>query len=200
MVRFSEEAVAAYELLVNKRQESNTAWGASPGALSGVFDSGDKWNSGGEETYSSPWVSQLEVAGHRGGLVAGSARQAQVWNTLLGTGGGIAGQTFETALDHRDRKGVFEHPLNKNQERTLPCPNQDIKDSSDSKRTYQPWTWRSQMESLREAEEEKREKLLRDQGPRKSILKEQKSSWEVSKVPRIKRVKLITPSDKQTVL
>ena len=194
MVRFSEEAVAAYELLVNKRQESNTAWGASPGALSGVFDSGDKWNSGVEEKYSPPWVSQLEVAGHRGGLVAGSARQAQVWNTLLGTGGSIAGQTF----DHRERKGVFEHPLNKNQERTLLCPNQDIKDSSDSKRTYQPWTWRSQMESLREAQEEK--KLLRDQGPRKSILKEQKSSWEVSKVPRIKRVKLITPSDKQTVL
>lgn len=191
MVRFSEEAVAAYELLVNKRQESNTAWGASPGALSGVFDSGDKWNSGVEEKYSPPWVSQLEVAGHRGGLVAGSARQAQVWNTLLGTGGSIAGQTFETALDHRERKGVFEHPSNKNQ---------DIKDSSDSKRTYQPWTWRSQMESLREAQEEKREKLLRDQGPRKSILKEQKSSWEVSKVPRIKRVKLITPSDKQTVL
>ena len=187
MVRFSEEAVAAYELLVNKRQESNTAWGASPGALSGVFDSGDKWNSGVEEKYSPPWVSQLEVAGHRGGLVAGSARQAQVWNTLLGTGGSIAGQTF----DHRERKGVFEHPLNKNQE---------IKDSEDSKRTYQPWTWRSQMESLREAEEEKREKLLRDQGPRKSILKEQKSRWEVSKVPRIKRVKLITPSDKQTVL
>ena len=196
MVRFSEEAVAAYELLVNKRQESNTAWGASSGDLPGVFGSGDKWNSGGEETYSPPWVSQLEVAGHRGGLVAGSARQAQVWNTLLGTGGSIAGQTF----DHRERKGVFEHPLNKNQERTLPCLNKEIKDSSDSKRTYQPWTWRSQMESLREAEEEKREKLLRDQGPRKSILKEQKSRWEVSKVPRIKRVKLITPSDKQTVL
>ena len=191
MVRFSEEAVAAYELLVNKRKESNTVWGASSGALSSVFDSGDKWNSIGELTYSPPWVSQLEVAGHRGGLVAGSARQAQVWNTLLGTGGGITGQTFETALDHRERKGVFEHPSNKNQE---------IKDSSDSKRTYQPWTWRSQMESLREAQEEKREKLLRDQGPRKSILKEQKSRWEVSKVPRIKRVKLITPSDKQTVL
>merc|ERR1712110_768596 len=69
--------------------------------------------------YSPPWVSQLEVAGHRGGLVAGSARQAQVWNTLLGTGGSIAGQTLETTLDHRDRKGVFEHPLNKNQERTV---------------------------------------------------------------------------------
>ena len=68
MVSFSEQAVAAYDLLVNKQHgvESNTVRGAS-----------SSFNSGAEETYSPPWVPQLEVAGHRGGLVASSARQAQ---------------------------------------------------------------------------------------------------------------------------
>merc|ERR1712032_1261981 len=84
MVTFSEEAVAAYDMLVNKRHgvESKMTWEAS----SSFTGNGDKWNStsSAEETYSPPWVPQLEVAGHRGGLVAGSARQGQVWNTLLG--------------------------------------------------------------------------------------------------------------------
>ena len=35
---------------------------------------------------------------------------------------------------------------------------------------------------------------------RESILKDGRSAWEVSKVPRQKRVKLITPADKQTAL
>ena len=56
------------------------------------------------------------------------------------------------------------------------------------------------MERLKEAYDEEREELRRE-GPRKSILKvDQRSKWEVSKVPRQKRVKLLTPSDKQTTL
>ena len=195
MVTFSEEAVAAYDLLVNKQHgvESNTARGAS----SSFNGTGDKWNSGAEETYSPPWVPQLEVAGHRGGLVAGSARQGQVWNTLLGTLG--TSQLSDATLDQHQRKGAFEHS-NQNQERTSPWPNQESKGSLDSTRTYEPWAWRSQMERLKDAHDEQREELLRRERPRKSILKDQRSKWEVSKVPRQKRVKLLTPGDKQTPL
>ena len=78
MVSFSEDAVAAYDLLVNKRHgvESQTMWEAWPG----VVKNGEKWNcSAGEETYNPPWAPQLEVAGHRGGLVAGSARQGRLY-------------------------------------------------------------------------------------------------------------------------
>ena len=55
------------------------------------------------------------------------------------------------------------------------------------------------MERLKEADDQEREELRRE-GPRKSILKDQRSKWEVSKVPRQKRVKLLTPADKQTAL
>ena len=198
MVTFSEDALAAYDLLVNKRHgvEYETMWEAS----SGVVDNGEKWNSSGEETYNPPWAPQLEVAGHRGGLAAGSARQGEVWNTLLGTKVG-ASQAYHATLDHQQRKGALEHSnQEKNQERTLSWSNQESKGSLDSKRTYEPWAWRSQMERLKEAYDEEREELRRE-GPRKSILKvDQRSKWEVSKVPRQKRVKLITPADKQTTL
>ena len=56
------------------------------------------------------------------------------------------------------------------------------------------------MERLKDAHDEQREELLRRERPRKSILKDQRSKWEVSKVPRQKRVKLFTPGDKQTTL
>jgi len=197
MVTFSEEAVAAYDMLVNKRHgvESKMTWEAS----SSFTGNGDKWNStsSAEETYSPPWVPQLEVAGHRGGLVAGSARQGQVWNTLLGAVG--TSQLSDATLGHHQRKGAFEHS-NQDQERTSPWPNQESKGSLDSTRTYEPWAWRSQFERMKEVHDEQREELLRRERPKKSILKDQRSKWEVSKVPRQKRVKLLTPGDKQTTL
>ena len=189
--------MAAYDLLVNKRHrvEPQTMWEASPG----VVKNGEKWNCSGEETYSPPWAPQLEVAGHRGGLGAGSARQGEVWKTLLGTTVG-ASQACHPTLDHQQRKGALEHSnQEKEQERTLLWSNQESKGSLDSKRTHEPWAWRSQMERLKEADGEEREELRRE-GPRKSILKDQRSKWEVSKVPRQKRVKLLTPADKQTAL
>ena len=100
MDTFSEQALAAYDLLVNK----------GPGfesEKSSVGGNGGTLNYCPEETYSPPWAPQLEVAGHRGGLVAGSARQAQVWNTLLGTLG--SSQLSDAAMDHQEGKESFKH-------------------------------------------------------------------------------------------
>ena len=156
---------------------------------SSVTGIGDKLNCSAEETYSPLWAPQLEVAGHRGGLVAGSTRQAQVWNTLLGTVGS------SQLCDDQERKGVFEPSsiIESFNQRTSPLANPE---SKDSRRAYEPWGWRSQMERL----QDEREELMSRNGPRKSILKDGRSKWEVSKVPRQKRVKLLTPADKQTTL
>ena len=186
MVTFSEQALAAYDLLVNKGHDFESE-------KSSVGVNGDTLNYSPEETYSPPWAPQLEVAGHRGGLVAGSARQAQVWNTLLGTLG--SSQLSDAAMDHQEGKGSFKHSnIESFNERTSRLPNPENKDS---KRTYEPWAWRSQMERLKE---ERKDLLMRGTGPRKSILKDGRSAWEVSKVPKQKRVKLLTPADKQTTL
>ena len=69
MVSFSEQALAAYDLLVNKHHgvESEILREVS----SSVAGNGDQLSCSAEETYSPPWAPQLEVAGHRGGLVAG---------------------------------------------------------------------------------------------------------------------------------
>ena len=190
MVSFSEQALAAYDLLVNKHHgvESETLREVS----SSVAGNGDQLSCSAEEMYSPPWAPQLEVAGHRGGLVAGGARQAQLWTTLLGTVG--CSQLGDATSDHQERKGVFKHSnVELFNQRTSPLPNPE---SNNSRRAYEPWTWRSQMERLKE----EREEVLRGSGPKKSILKDGRSAWEVSKVPRQKRVKLITPADKQTAL
>ena len=146
-----------------------------------------QWGGDKQPSIGSPWA-QLDVAGHRGGLVAGSARQAKLWNTLLGT---VGSSQLDATPDHQERKGVFKHSnVESFNQRTSPLPNPE---SKNSKRAYEPWGWRSQMERLREEREEV-------SVPKKSILKDGRSAWEVSKVPRQKRVKLITPADKQTAL
>ena len=162
MVSFSEQAVAAYDLLVNKQHgvESETLREVS----SSVAGNGDQLSCSAEETYNPPWAPQLEVAGHRGGLVAGGARQAQLWNTLLGTVG--CSQLGDAISDYQERKGVFKHSnVELFNQRTSPLPNPE---SNNSRRAYEPWTWRSQMERLKE-ERDWAEKVNLEGGPKTSI-------------------------------
>ena len=67
MISFSDQAVAAYDLLVNKRHEheSETLWKVS----SSVTGIGDKLNCSAEETYSNfrNYAPPLDV---KGGIIA----------------------------------------------------------------------------------------------------------------------------------